>query len=220
MLDDDYLDQLVNYHISGQMSVAPEKAPAKPEYVTIGFRDGDPVSVNGRALSPAKLLQRLNTIGGRHGIGRADIVESRYVGIKSRGVYETPGGTILHQARRAVESITMDGEAMALRDGLISRYSEIVYNGYWFSPERKALQALVDEATKGVTGTARVKLYKGNVATVGRKADVSLYHPDYATFEEDTVYDQKDAGGFIKINALRLKLKAMTEKRPGKKGRS
>jgi argininosuccinate synthase len=185
------------------MSVSPEKAPSRPTHVEIGFKGGDPVTINGKRMSPALLLERLNRLGGRNGIGRVDCVESRFVGMKSRGVYETPGGTILHEARRAVESITMDREVMHLRDSLAGRYSELVYNGYWFSPEREAMQKLVDEAVKGVTGTARLKLYKGNAAVVGRKAPVSLYHPDFATFEEDTVYDQKDAEGFIKINALR-----------------
>jgi argininosuccinate synthase len=198
------------------LSVSPERAPGRPTFVEIGIKNGDPVSINGKKMSPAKLLQRLNRLGGKNGIGRVDCVESRFVGMKSRGVYETPGGTILHAARRAVESITMDREVMHLRDSLISRYSELVYYGYWYSPERKAIQHLVDEAVKGVTGTARLKLYKGNVTVVGRKAPSSLYHPDFATFEEDTVYDQTDAEGFIKINALRLKLKAMT----GRKGKS
>jgi argininosuccinate synthase len=192
------------------LSVSPEKAPRRQTYVEIGIKNGDPVSVNGKKMTPAKLLQRLNRLGGKNGIGRVDCVESRFVGMKSRGVYETPGGTILHTARRAVESITMDREVMHLRDSLISRYSELVYYGYWFSPEREAIQSLVDEAVRGVTGTARLKLYKGNVTVVGRKAPGSLYHPDFATFEQDTVYDQTDAEGFIKINALRLKLKAMT----------
>ena len=194
------------------LTVSPEKAPLRPAYVEVGFENGNPVSVNGRRLSPASLLSRLNELGGRNGIGRVDMVESRYVGMKSRGVYETPGGTILHAARRAVESITMDRELMHLRDSLISRYSELVYYGYWYSPERKAIQTLIDEATAAVEGVARVKLYKGNVAIAGRKAPKSLYHPDFATFEEDTVYDQKDAEGFIKINALRLKIKSMTDK--------
>lgn len=191
---------------------SPEKAPAKPTYLEIGFESGDPVSIDGKKLSPARLLERLNEIGGVNGIGRVDMVESRYVGIKSRGVYETPGGTILHSARRAVESITMDRELLHLRDSLTQRYSSLVYNGYWYSPERKALQGLIDEATSAVTGISRVKLYKGNVTVVGRKAEASLYRPDFATFEEDMVYDQKDAEGFIKINALRLKINAMVEK--------
>ncbi|TAN61194.1 argininosuccinate synthase [bacterium] len=193
------------------LTVSPQKAPDKPAYAEIGFKNGDPVSVNGKTLSPASLLKRLNELGGEHGVGRVDMVESRYVGMKSRGVYETPGGTILHSARRAVESLTMDRELMHLRDGMITRYAELVYNGYWYSPERTALQALVDTATAGVTGIARVKLYKGGVYVAGRKAEKSLYHPDFATFEEDTVYDQKDAEGFIKINALRLKIRSMVE---------
>jgi len=195
------------------LTVSPEKAPDRPVYVNIGFRGGDPVSINGKKMSPAKLLASLNELGGEHGIGRVDMVESRYVGMKSRGVYETPGGTILHAARRAVESITMDRDLLHLRDSLISRYSELVYYGYWYSPERVAMQKLIDEATSGVTGTSRIKLYKGNATVVGRKAARSLYHPDFATFEEDTVYNQKDAEGFIKINALRLKIKAMVDGR-------
>lgn len=191
---------------------SPEKAPNRPAYVEIGFKNGDPVSIDGKKMSGAKLLHALNELGGVHGIGRVDMVESRYVGIKSRGVYETPGGTILHGARRAVESITMDRELMHLRDSLTQRYSTLVYNGYWYSPERLALQTLIDEATSCVTGTARMKLYKGSATVAGRKAPFSLYHPDFATFEEDTVYDQKDAEGFIKINALRLKIKAMVDK--------
>jgi len=194
------------------LSRSPEKAPNKAEYVEIGFSKGDPVSIDGKKMSGGKLLQALNELGGLHGIGRVDMVESRYVGIKSRGVYETPGGTILHGARRAVESLTMDRELMHLRDSLTQRYSTLVYNGYWYSPERLALQKLIDEATACVTGTARMKLYKGNATVVGRKAPLSLYHPDFATFEQDTVYDQKDAEGFIKINALRLKIMAMVEK--------
>ncbi|MBI5599132.1 MAG: argininosuccinate synthase [Deltaproteobacteria bacterium] len=194
------------------MTKSPEDAPDRPTYITVGFEKGDPVSVNGKRLSPAKLLSLLNSTGGRNGIGRADCVESRFVGMKSRGVYETPGGTILHAARRAVESITMDRELMHLRDGLMPRYAECVYYGFWFSPERTALQKLIDESVSAVTGTARLKLYKGNVIIAGRKAEDSLYHPHYATFEEDTVYDQKDAEGFLKINALRLKIQAMTER--------
>ncbi|MEE9613482.1 MAG: argininosuccinate synthase, partial [Thermodesulfobacteriota bacterium] len=195
------------------MTVSPEKAPNRASYVEVGFKDGNPVSLNGKRLSPAKLLHRLNLLAGRNGVGRADCVENRFVGMKSRGVYETPGGTVLHAARRAVESITMDREVMHLRDSLMSRYAEFVYYGYWYSPEREALQKLMDEAASGVTGTARMKLYKGNVIVAGREAKVSLYHPDFATFEEDTVYDQADAEGFIKLNALRLKLKAMTGRR-------
>jgi len=194
------------------MSVAPEKAPNRPTYVEIGFENGNPVSVDGKRLSPATLLALLNKIGGANGVGRMDMVENRYVGMKSRGVYETPGGTILHAARRAVESLTMDRELLHLRDSVSQKYSTLVYNGYWFSPERHALQSLVDAATSGVTGVARMKLYKGGATVAGRKAEQSLYHPDFATFEEDTVYDQKDAEGFIKINALRLKIKSMVDR--------
>jgi len=191
---------------------SPEKAPGKPLYVEVGFEAGNPVMINGKRFSPANIIARLNELGGEHGVGRVDMVESRYVGMKSRGVYETPGGTILHAARRAVESITMDRELLHLRDSLIPRYAELVYNGYWYSPERAAMQKLIDDATSGVAGTARIKLYKGSATVAGRKAAKSLYHPDFATFEEDTVYDQKDAEGFIKINALRLKIKSMVER--------
>ncbi|OGP17262.1 MAG: argininosuccinate synthase [Deltaproteobacteria bacterium GWC2_55_46] len=194
------------------LSVSPEKAPGRATYVEIGFQNGNPVSVNAKKLSPARLLALLNEMGGANGVGRMDMVENRYVGMKSRGVYETPGGTILHGARRAVESVAMDRELLHLRDSLSQKYASLVYNGYWFSPERKALQSLIDEATSGVTGVARMKLYKGNAIVVGRKAERSLYHPDFATFEEDTVYNQKDAEGFIKINALRLKIKSMVDR--------
>lgn len=195
------------------MTVPPSSAPNKPSYVEVGLKRGVPVTINGKRMSPAKLLNRLNIIGGRNAIGRVDCVESRYVGMKSRGIYETPGGTILHEARRAVEGMTMDREVMNLRDSLVSRYSEMVYNGYWFSPERMALQALVDEASKCVTGTVKLKLYKGNVTITSRKAPCSLYDPELSTFEADTVYDQADAEGFIKINALRLKLGALMGKK-------
>jgi len=188
------------------LTVSPEKAPSRAVYLEIGFKDGNPVSLDGKRLSPAKLLGRLNSIGGRHAIGRLDIVENRFVGIKSRGVYETPGGTILHAAHRAIESITLDREVMHLRDSLIPRYSELVYYGYWFSPERETLQELIDKAQKGVTGTVRIKLYKGNCMVVGRKAPDSLYSPELATFEAEDVYNPKDAEGFIKLNALRLKI--------------
>ncbi len=190
-----------------KLTVSPEKAPTRPVYLEIGFRNGDPVSLDGRRLSPVTLLERLNAIGGKHGIGRVDIVENRYVGMKSRGVYETPGGTILHNAHRAVESVTLDREVMHLKDSLVQRYSELIYNGYWFSPEREVLQALIDESQSGVTGTARLKLYKGNCTLVGRKAPRSLYSPALATFEAENVYNQKDAEGFIKINAVRLKMR-------------
>jgi argininosuccinate synthase len=188
------------------MMVPPEKAPDRATYVEIEFKDGDPVAVDGEQLSPFRLLEKLNRIAGENGIGRVDIVENRYVGIKSRGVYETPGGTVLHIARRAVESITLDREALHLRDSLIPRYAEAVYYGYWYSPEREALQSLVDRVARDVTGTARLKLYKGNCTVVGRKSPVSLYSSELATFEAEEVYNQKDAEGFIKLNALRLKI--------------
>ncbi|NOS35596.1 MAG: argininosuccinate synthase [Deltaproteobacteria bacterium] len=188
------------------LSVSPERAPDRPTYLEIDFRNGDPVAVNGKRLAPVKLLEYVNRVGGRNGIGRLDIVENRYVGMKSRGVYETPGGTILHVARRAVESITMDREVMHLRDSLMPKYAELVYYGYWFSPERVAMQRLIDEAAVDVTGTARVKLYKGSCTVAGRRAKRSLYREDLATFEEESVYNQREAEGFIRLNALRLKL--------------
>ena len=188
------------------MSVSPENAPDKAAYVEIEFEKGNPISVDGRRMSPAGILSHLNEMGGRNGIGRIDLVENRYVGMKSRGVYETPGGTILRIAHQAVESITMDREVMHIRDGIVPRYAEMIYNGYWFSPEREMLQALIDEAQKNVTGIARLKLYKGNCVTVGRRSDHTLYDPDYATFEGEDVYNQKDANGFIRLNALRLKI--------------
>ncbi len=189
-----------------RLTISPEKAPSKPVYIEIGYKDGNPVSINAEKLSPANLLKGLNTIAGRHGVGRLDIVENRFVGMKSRGVYETPGGTVLQIAHRALESITLDRELTHLRDSLIPKYSELLYYGFWFSPEREALQGLIDKTQKDVTGTVRLKLYKGNCIVVGRKAPKSLYNPGLATFEADTVYDQKDAEGFIKLNALRLKL--------------
>ena len=188
------------------LSVPPEAAPDHAEYVEIGFERGNAVSLNGEALSPAGLLARLNELGGRNGIGRVDMVENRYVGMKSRGVYETPGGTILRTAHIAMESITVDREVMRIRDGLIPRYSDMIYNGYWFSPEREMLQALIDDTQKNVAGVVRLKLYKGNCIVAGRKSQVSLYDPDFATFEEDEVYRQADAEGFIRLNGLRLKI--------------
>jgi argininosuccinate synthase len=188
------------------MMVPPEKAPAKPTYIEVGFEKGVPVSVNGRQMSPARLLAKLNAIAGLNGVGRLDIVENRYVGMKSRGVYETPGGTVLHAAMRAVESITLDREVLHLRDSLVSKYAGLIYNGYWFSPERQALQTLIDDIGKAVRGTARLKLYKGSCAVVGRKSPSSLYDPELATFEAEKVYDQKDAEGFIKLNSLRLRI--------------
>lgn len=190
----------------------PERAPDKATYIKIGFKDGNPVSVNGINLSPAALLKKLNYFGGKNGIGRVDIVENRFVGMKSRGIYETPGGTILHIAHRGIESITLDREIMHLRDSLIPKYSELIYYGFWFSPERQLLQDFMDKSQKGVTGTVRLKLYKGNCMVVGRKAPRSLYNPEFATFEAEKIYNQRDAEGFIKLNALRLKLKKMQKK--------
>jgi len=187
-------------------TVAPEKAPDKPEYVEIEFLKGDPVAVNGETLSPASLLQRLNELGGKHGIGRLDLVENRFVGMKSRGVYETPGGTILNAAHRGIESITLDRGAAHLKDEIMPRYAELIYNGFWFSPEREMLQALIDKSQESVEGTVRLKLYKGFARVVGRKSPKSLYSLAHVTFEEDQVYDQRDAEGFIKLNALRLRL--------------
>jgi argininosuccinate synthase len=187
-------------------SVAPEKAPDRPEYVEIEFLKGDPVAVNGERLTPATLLQRLNELGGKHGIGRLDLVENRFVGMKSRGVYETPGGTLLQAAHRGIESITLDRGAAHLKDELMPRYAELIYNGFWFSPERLMLQALIDQSQESVEGTARLKLYKGFARVVGRKSPKSLYSLAHVTFEEDQVYDQRDAEGFIKLHALRLRL--------------
>ncbi len=187
-------------------TVAPEAAPDRPTVVEIGYEAGDPVSLNGEALSPATLLERLNDIAGANGVGRVDMVENRFVGMKSRGVYETPGGTVLLHAHRAIESLTLDREAAHLKDELMPRYAELIYNGFWFAPEREALQALIDQTQHGVTGTARLKLYKGNVIVTARKAPTSLYDQSVATFEADSVYDQRDAAGFIKLNALRLRI--------------
>jgi argininosuccinate synthase len=195
-----------------QRTQDPESAPDEPRYVEIEFEGGDPIAVDGRRLPPAELIMLLNTIAGEHGVGRVDLVEDRFVGMKSRGVYETPGGTVLHRARRAVESLTLDRETMRLRDDLVPRYAGLVYNGFWFAPEREALQGLVDDIARPVTGTARVKLYKGGVTVAGRKAPRSLYRADVATFEEEDVYDQKDAGGFIRLNALRLRIRAQLDR--------
>jgi len=188
-----------------KMTVAPESAPDKPEYVEIELAGGDPVAINGERLGPARLIDRANEIGGRHGVGRVDLVENRYVGIKSRGVYESPGVTILLHAHRAVEQLTLDREVMHLRDGVIPRYAEMVYNGHWFAPEREALQALVDDTQKNVSGVARLKLYKGGVWIAGRKSDNSLYDPAIASFEAAGGYRQADAEGFIRLGALRLR---------------
>ncbi len=187
-----------------QMTVSPQDAPSTPQTLTLQFKKGNPIAINDKSLSPAMLLHRLNQLGGKHGIGRVDLVENRYVGLKSRGVYETPGGTILHLARRALESLTLDREVVHLRDSLMPRYAEIIYNGFWFSPERLMLQTAIDQAQQDVTGTVRLQLYKGNCTVTGRKSDRSLYQEHLATFEEGSGYNQQDAGGFIRLNALRL----------------
>lgn len=187
-------------------TVDPEKAPDQPEYVEVEFKKGDAIAVNGQALSPAALLTKLNELGGKHGIGRLDLLENRFVGMKSRGIYETPGGTILHMAHRGIEQVTLDRGAAHLKDEIMPRYAELIYNGFWFSPEREMLQALIDKSQDNVEGTVRLKLYKGSVNVVGRKSPKSLYSLSHVTFEADSVYDQKDAQGFIKLNALRLRL--------------
>jgi argininosuccinate synthase len=194
------------------MTVSPEQAPAKAREVEIEYQQGNPVAVDEKRLKPAALLAHLNKLGGAHGVGRVDLVENRYVGMKSRGVYETPGGTILHAAHRGLESLTMDREVMHLRDSLIPRYAELIYYGYWYAPEREMLQTALDEAQQDVTGTVRVKLYKGSCTVVGRKSPRSLYRLDMATFEEDEVYRQRDAEGFIRLNALRLAIRAQRRK--------
>jgi argininosuccinate synthase len=192
-----------------QLTRNPEAAPDQPRYVEIEVEAGTPVAIDGERLSPAALLAKANAIAAEHGVGRVDLVEDRYVGMKARGVYETPGGTILRRARRAVETVTLDREVIQLRDSLMPRYAQLVYNGFWFAPERVLLQKLADEASQPVSGTARLKLYKGSCIVAGRKAPRSLYRPDFATFEAEQVYDQKDAGGFIKLNALRLRIAQM-----------
>jgi argininosuccinate synthase len=197
-----------------RITVSPEKAPARPEYVELTYEKGDVVAVNGKRMTPAKVLTELNRLGGKHGIGRLDLVENRYVGMKSRGCYETPGGTILLKAHRAMESITLDREVLALKDDLMPRYARMIYNGYWFSPERRLLQSLMDESQANVNGTVRVKLYKGTVLTVGRSSRDSLFDPTIATFEDDKgAYDQADAAGFIRLNALRMRIAANRRKR-------
>jgi len=192
------------------LSVSPESAPDKVTTIEIDYEEGNPVSINGERMSPATLLAKLNEYGGKNGIGRVDIVENRFVGMKSRGVYETPGGTILHVAHRSVESITMDREVMFLRDSLISSYAKMIYNGFWYSPERILLQKTIDESQKIVTGTARLKLYKGSCSVLGRKSSKSLYDQNVVTFEEGDGYRQDDADGFIRLNALRLKMYSKT----------
>jgi argininosuccinate synthase len=218
LLEDPWLDVTTSrMRDMYKLSVAPEDAPDKPEYVTLDFEKGNCVGVNGKCLSPLGVMLALNKLGGRHGLGRVDLVENRFVGMKSRGVYETPGGAILHFGHRQMETITMDREVMHLRDSLIPKYSELVYYGFWFSPERLALQALVTESQKNVSGTVRLKLYKGNIMTAGRKSPVSLYRPQIATMEADPTqaFNQEDATGFIRLQALRLKV--ATEVQPGLK---
>ncbi len=197
-----------------RLTVSPEKAPDKPTYIEIDFEDGTPKRIDGKAMKAHEIIMLLNKVAGENGIGRIDIVENRFVGMKSRGCYETPGCTILHVAHRAMESITMDREVMHIRDSLITKVSELIYYGFWYSPEMEALRAFTDQAQKGVTGTVRLKLYKGNTIVAGRKSPRSLYKQDFATFDKDEVYDQKDASGFIKLNALRLRVRAMV----GEKG--
>ena len=189
------------------LTVSPQQAPDQPEEVEIDFAAGNPTAVNGKALSPARLLAELNRLGGKHGIGRADVVENRFVGMKSRGVYETPGGTILRCAHMAMESITLDREVLHRRDSLIPDYARLIYNGFWFAPERELLQGLIDQAQADVTGKVKLELYKGNCRVLGRQSEKSLYRQDFATFEDDAVYDQKDAEGFIRLNALRLRIR-------------
>jgi argininosuccinate synthase len=217
ILEDPWFDSfdLKNRNYFTTLSVFPEDAPNKPEFVELEFIKGNCVAVNGKKLSPLGVMRVLNKLGGKHGVGRVDMVENRYVGMKSRGVYETPGGAILHFAHRQMESLTMDREVMHIRDSLIPRYAELVYYGYWFAPERLALQALVEESQKNVTGTVRVKLYKGNILVAGRKSPVSLYNPQIATMEADPTkaYNQDDATGFIRLNALRLKVAAKVQKK-------
>jgi argininosuccinate synthase len=191
------------------LTKSPEEAPDKPTYVEIDFEKGNPVAVNGKPMSPAKLMDYMNTVGGENGIGRVDMVENRFVGMKSRGVYETPGGTVLWAAHRAVESITMDREVMMMRDSLIPKYAQLVYNGFWYSPEMRTLQTYIDATQVTVTGTARMKLYKGNCIAAGRKSPQSLYSEAFATFEKDQVYNQQDATGFIRLNGLRLRIQSI-----------
>ncbi|MBM9514357.1 argininosuccinate synthase [Desulfogranum marinum] len=195
-----------------KLSVSPENAPDKPTYIEMDFEQGTPVAIDGERLSPVALMKRLNTLGGENGIGRLDLVENRFVGMKSRGVYETPGGSILRVGHRDLESITMDREVLSIRDSLVPRYSTLIYNGFWFSPEMELLQKTMDDAQTTVNGTVRLKLYKGNCIPVGRKSDNSLYSESYATFEEDEVYNQGDATGFIRLNSLRLQIQALNRK--------
>ncbi|MCK4738016.1 MAG: argininosuccinate synthase [Sulfurimonas sp.] len=196
-------------------SNSPETAPDKAQYIEIGYKNGDPVTLDGKELSPATMLRTLNEIGGKHGIGRVDIVENRFVGMKARGCYETPGGTIMLKAHRAIESITLDREAAHLKDEMMPRYAKLIYNGFWFAPEREMLQAAIDNTQKYVQGTVRLKLYKGSIMVVGRSSDVSLFNEEYSTFEEDEVYNQKDAEGFIKLNALRFIIEGKAHRNKG-----
>ncbi len=193
-------------------TTSPENAPDQAEYIEIGYKNGDPITLNGEKLSPAAMLEALNALGKKHGIGRVDIVENRYVGMKARGCYETPGGTIMQKAHRAIESITLDREEAHLKDEMMPRYASLIYNGFWFSPEREMLQAAIDNTQKHVEGSVRVKLYKGNVTIAGRTSPISLYNEDYSTFEEDAVYDHKDAAGFIRLNALRFIIEGKARK--------
>ncbi len=195
-----------------KLTVAPEKAPDRPTYIELAFEQGTPVAIDGERLGPVAMMKRLNRLGGENGIGRLDMVENRFVGMKSRGVYETPGGTILRAAHRDLETITMDREVMDIRDSLVPRYSKLIYNGFWFSPEMRLLQKTMDEAQQTVNGVVRLKLYKGNCVPVGRRSDNSLYSESFATFEEDEVYNQADATGFIRLNSLRLQIQALNRK--------
>lgn len=197
------------------LTVSPENAPDEAETIEIDFAGGDPVAVNGQALSPARLLAELNRLGGKHGIGRCDIVENRFIGMKSRGVYETPGGTILRITHMNMESITMDREVMHLRDAFMPRYAELIYNGFWFSPERELMQTMIDQTQANVSGTVRLALYKGSCRVTGRRSERSLYSEAFATFEDDSVFQQKDAEGFIRLNALRLRIRRLMEKKIG-----
>jgi argininosuccinate synthase len=196
-----------------QLTRDPRDAPDAPRILELELERGDAVALDGERLGPVEMLSRLNRIAGEHGVGRVDLVENRFVGMKSRGVYETPGGTVLHAARAAVESLTLDREVLRLRQDLMPRYAALVYNGFWFAPERDALQKLIDDIAQAITGTARIKLYKGALTVLGRKAPRSLYRPDISTFEEDSVYDQRDAQGFIKLNALRLRIRSELDRR-------
>ena len=208
-LEDPWIEAPAECHV---MTTPVEDAPNTPEYITISFEKGNPVAINDQKLSPANIMRELNRLGGKHGIGRIDIVETRYTGMKDRGVYETPGGTILFHAHRAMESITMDREVMSVRDSLIDKYANMIYNGFWFSPEREFLQAAITESQKNVTGDVRCKLYKGCCHIVGRRSPYTLYDPEVVTFEADDVYNQQDATGFIKLNALRLRINANARK--------